>query len=256
MQVRSGAAAGAAHVADHLALLHLRAIRHAEARQVRVTRRELARVRDAHDVAVAALLPGQADRPAGGRMHRRAGGRGDVHAVVVTSSARTVGRRDRALDGRRDRRRAARAGNGRGRGRCGVRLTGGRCRGRRRGVHLAADRGAGTSVALDSQLGCPPAPAVCSTSCCTCGGTFEPPSDAPLAPACREQRGPRVGSHDAVHVETGRQLVLANRRVRLRAEDAVGCHAELGLDVRDEVALAPDAQRQAALTDLDRPVGG
>ena len=39
------------------------------------------------------------------------------------------------------------------RGRCGVRLTGGRCRGRRRGVHLAANRGPGTSVALDSQLG-------------------------------------------------------------------------------------------------------
>ena len=60
VEVRAGAVAGAAHVADHLTLLHVRARRDAEARQVRVTRRELARVRDADDVPVAALLAGEA----------------------------------------------------------------------------------------------------------------------------------------------------------------------------------------------------
>ena len=48
---------------------------------------------------------------------------------------------------------------GAGRGRRRVRLAGGRCRGRRRGVHLAADGGAGTRVALDRRARRPPAPA-------------------------------------------------------------------------------------------------
>ena len=107
VQVRPGAVARAAHVADHLALTHLRSLARREPRQVRVARRELARVGDADDVSVAALLPGHAHRPARRSPDRRAGRRRQVHAVVVASAARPEGRALRPVHGRRDRRRAA-----------------------------------------------------------------------------------------------------------------------------------------------------
>ena len=109
VQVRPGAAAGATHVPDHLTLLHLCAARYAEAREMCVTGGELAGVRDADDVSVAALLPGQADRPARRGPDRSARGSRDVDAVVVASPARSEGRCDSALHRCRDRRRAARA---------------------------------------------------------------------------------------------------------------------------------------------------
>jgi hypothetical protein len=91
VEVRAGAAPRAAHVADDLALLHMRPTRHAEAREVRVTGRELARVGDADDVSVAALLPRDAHGAACSRADRCPCRGGDVHPLVVAAPARAEG---------------------------------------------------------------------------------------------------------------------------------------------------------------------
>src|SRR4051794_36761743 len=103
MQVRAEAAAGAARVADDLALRDLRAHARAEARLVRVARGERARVLDAGEVAVAArggLALHQHDLAVGGGADRRAGRDADVDARVAgLPRARLAERRcDRAVD--------------------------------------------------------------------------------------------------------------------------------------------------------------
>src|SRR4051794_5884142 len=86
VQVVAVAAAGAARVADDLALGDMGAHRGGEARLVRVTRRHGCRVLDAGEVAVAAglrLALHQGDRARGGRADRRAGRDADVDARVA-----------------------------------------------------------------------------------------------------------------------------------------------------------------------------
>ena len=94
MQVRPGAVSRAADVAEQLAGLHARAPPRGEAGQMRVAGREAAGVGDADDVPVAALLTGEADRAAGGRLDRAAGRRGDVDALVHAAPARAERRAD------------------------------------------------------------------------------------------------------------------------------------------------------------------
>src|SRR5688572_25062649 len=73
VQVVAEAVTGAAHRADHLALLHVLAGADSDRRLVRVTRRRAAAVLDARVLAVAAHRARHRDRTAGGRPDRRAG---------------------------------------------------------------------------------------------------------------------------------------------------------------------------------------
>jgi hypothetical protein len=71
-----------------------------------------------------------------------------------------------------------------------------------------------------------------------------------------EQRPPRDRADHAVDGEPGTGLIGAHRGVGLGTENAVSRHPERALHVRDEVARAAELQRQAALSNLDRTVGG
>src|ERR687895_725454 len=73
----------------------------------------------------------------------------------------------------------------------------------------------------------------------------------PHGRAALEQGGPRGGADDAVDLEPGTGLVLADRAVGLGAGGGVGRDLERLLDVRHELALAPVHERQATLAHLD-----
>ena len=242
VQVRPGAVARAAHVADHLALTHLRSLARREPRKVRVARRELARVGDADDVSVAALLPGHAHRPARRSPDRRAGRRRQVHAVVVASAARSERRALRPVHGRRDRRRAAAAvdrrpglNRSRRRLRSGGGLRSGRGLRRRRRDLRRRTRG------LDQSLLDPVAYPLRHIRAADRG--------------LREQRPPGHRPDDAVDRQPGTALVGAHRRIGLRPEHAVRAHAERLLHLGHQRPLRSDHQRQPALAHLDGAVG-
>ena len=265
VQVRAGAAAGAAHVADHLALPDLAALRHGEARHVRVARRELARVRDADDVPVAALLAGEADVAAGGRADRGARRRGEIDAVVVAAPARPEGRGLGALHGRGDRGRATVADTGdaarrrRGRRLGGLRrirrgaglaatrvtaVTGGRlarlrrrsglarCAGR--GVALRRPRGLNLLLELLPRLDEPALEALLDV------GGHVVAAHGGAACLLLEEGSPCDRADHAVDLQAGACLVGAHGGVGLRSEHAVGGQAERPLDVGDQVAAAPE----------------
>src|SRR4051794_36066373 len=104
VQVRAEAAAGAAGVADDLALGDVRADARGEARLVRVTRRERPGVLDAGEVAVAAargLGLHERDRARRGGADRGAARHADVDARVagLPGARLAEGRGDRAVDG-------------------------------------------------------------------------------------------------------------------------------------------------------------
>ena len=84
---------------------------------------------------------------------------------------------------------------------------------------------------------------------------FEPPIDAPLA-VWLLKREPCGEADDPVDLEACGLLIAAHGRVGLDAEDAVGRDVKRALDLRHERALTADLERQAALADLDRAVGG
>ena len=295
VQVRAGAAPGAADVADHLALLDARALRGGEARHMGVARRELAGVRDADDVPVAALLAGEADASARRGPDGRAGGGRDVDPVVVAPPARTEGRALGSLDGRRDRGRAAApvAGYRRLPGlrggsldigaaaigglRVAISGRGGRAGGALVGFAAGALSGAGLArigLARGAAAGARVAAVVerVTAGIALRGQCLTRLDDAALdalldrfrdpvaagrrrARALLEHRRPRGGTDDAVHLESGPGLVLAHCGVGLRAEHAVHGHTESLLDMRHQLTLTADLERKAALADLDRPVG-
>src|SRR5439155_4662751 len=82
VEVRAEAMAGAADVADHLALRHMRAAADREAGLVGIRGREAVAVVDDDDVSVALLPAGDDHRSGRGRVDRRAGGGADVDALV------------------------------------------------------------------------------------------------------------------------------------------------------------------------------
>ena len=97
VQVVAEAVAGAAHVADDLALLHAGAVGGGEARLVRVAARQAAGVLDAGVVAVAAHPAHQHHAARVGGADRGARAHGDVHAGVQAAPARAEGRHHRAV---------------------------------------------------------------------------------------------------------------------------------------------------------------
>jgi hypothetical protein len=84
MQMGTGGEAGHAHIADDIALLHMRADADVpgEARHMTVQRGYAVAVGEHHGIAVAAALTREADASIAGGVHGRAGGRGVVGAHV------------------------------------------------------------------------------------------------------------------------------------------------------------------------------
>src|ERR687896_613560 len=99
LQVVAEAVAGAADVADHLALADGGAVRGGEARLVRVARGQAATVLDAGVVPVAADPAHQHHAPGGGRADRRAAPYRDVDPGVQAAPAHAERRDDRTVYG-------------------------------------------------------------------------------------------------------------------------------------------------------------
>src|SRR6266536_34514 len=113
MEVRAGAEAGAADVADHLALRDVLAAGDRDARLVAVRRGEAAAVVDHHEVAVAGLPAAVDDAAGSGGVDRRAVWDADVDAGMEPAPAGAERARDRAAHGPDEPARARRGRRGR-----------------------------------------------------------------------------------------------------------------------------------------------
>src|SRR5579871_1993049 len=82
MQVRSGHSPGRADLAEHLAGPHVRAALYTDRAQMAVHGDESSTVIEDHRVAVEEEISGVEHTAIGGGVHRRSGGRCDIHAAV------------------------------------------------------------------------------------------------------------------------------------------------------------------------------